>query len=227
MKIEIIRYGEQALLVNLDQKIAPDIHGRVLYLHQYLQQAQIEAIQFMIPAYCSLTVGFDPDLISFETLEARIKQVVYPPSALPHSQAKVHRIPVCYDLPYAWDMEAIEAFTQLPRDEIILHHHTPTYTVYMVGFLPGFPYLGTVSPILECPRKQEPRLRVEPGSVGLAGAQTGIYPSAAPGGWQILGRTPIKLFDPTKEDPFLCKPGDRVKFYPMSQSEFEQWPDES
>ena len=227
MKMKIIPYGEQALLVNFDQRISPGIHSQVLHVHQSLQQAHIEAIQFMIPAYCSLTVGFDPDLISFKTLQARIEQLAYPSSSLPPSQAKVHRIPVCYDPPYAWDMEAIEEFTQLPKEEIILQHYSPTYTVYMVGFLPGFPYLGTVSPLLECPRKQEPRLRVEAGAVGLAGAQTGIYPSAAPGGWQILGRTPVQLFSPNSEDPFLCRPGDHVKFYPISASEFEEWPVQS
>ena len=221
--IKILPYGEQALLINYEQKISLEIHRKVMGLQEQIVQAKIEAIQYIIPAYCSLTIGFDPFQISYAVLKERILALSDQnfDSADPNIQS--HQIPVCYDPEFAWDMEEIQTHTGLSQEEIITLHSSKPYTVYMLGFLPGFPYMGSVSPNLECPRKEQPRLKIEAGSVGLAGKQTGIYPSRAPGGWQILGRTPVKAFNPVKENPFLFQAGDQVQFYPISRVEFENW----
>ncbi len=192
-------------------------------LQEQIVQAKIEAIQFVIPAYCSLTIGFDPFQVSYEVLKEHILRLSDQNFDSADPEIQRHQIPICYAPEFAWDMEEIQAHTGLSQEEIIALHSSIPYTVYMLGFLPGFPYMGSVPPDLECPRKEQPRLRIEAGSVGLAGKQTGIYPSQAPGGWQILGRTPLKAFDPSRENPFLFQAGDQVQFYPISKTEFENW----
>ena len=132
-------------------------------------------------------------------------------------------VPVCYSRKYGLDLDAISEHTKLPVEEII-HLHTATkYKVYMIGFLPGFAYMGDVDDSIAVLRKPEPRTRIEAGSVGIAGKQTGIYPLASPGGWQIIGRTPVILFDTKKETPAFFRAGDEVQFYPITEDEFNHY----
>jgi inhibitor of KinA len=127
---------------------------------------------------------------------------------------------VCYGEKYAWDINEIAKEKSIPVDEIIRLHTAKKYRVYMIGFLPGFAYMGEVDEKIAIPRKAQPRTSVEGGSVGIAGMQTGIYPIDSPGGWQIIGKTPLKLFDKERDDPVLLKPGDEIEFYSITENEF-------
>jgi KipI family sensor histidine kinase inhibitor len=130
-------------------------------------------------------------------------------------------IPVCYDGPFSPDMETVSAHTGLSSQEIVRRHAGPAYRIYMLGFLPGFPYLGGLDPALETPRLATPRVKIPAGAVGIGGAQTGIYPLESPGGWQLIGQTPVRPYDPRRENPFLYRPGDYIVFYPVSSGEYQ------
>lgn len=219
--MKIIRFGESALLINYEQKIDETINAKVISLYNQLKRQ--ESVTSLIPAYCSLTVGFNQSIISYESLCSQIVALEKSTPLNPNTNTdRVVEIPVCYASAYALDMDEVEEKTKLNREEIITLHCQNTYQVYMLGFVAGFAYLGSLPKELHCPRKAEPRKEVLSGSVGLAGLQTGVYPINAPGGWQIIGRTPIPTFNPTAENPTLFKAGDRVKFKAISISEFEE-----
>lgn len=162
-----------------------------------------------VPAYASLQLQFARPLSELPDWRDQLQHMLEATPEAATATGQLHTIPVRYDGP---DLDTVAQTTDLSVPEIIELHTQTEYRVYLLGFLPGFPYLGEVPEALRVPRRAEPRLRVPPGSVGLAGAQTGIYPSAAPGGWQLIGRTEVKLFDPEREEPFLLRPGDRVRF---------------
>ena len=218
--MKIVRFGDSALLVNFEQKIDEAINNQVLSLYKQLKE--IKEVTFLIPAYCSLTVGFR-DSTSFKTLSKQIEDLNSKSESTDlELNSKIIEIPVCYETPYALDMGEVKEKTGLNAQEIIKIHSQENYKVYMLGFVAGFAYLGSLPKQLFCPRKTEPRKEVLAGSVGLAGLQTGIYPANAPGGWQIIGRTPIPTFNPKADNPTLFKAGDAVKFKSISSSEFEE-----
>ncbi|WKV14098.1 5-oxoprolinase subunit PxpB [Marivirga harenae] len=222
--MEIIAYGDNALLINFEQKIDSETHQLVKSYHNAI--INIEEVVYQIPAYCSITVVFDNESINFEILKDKIKELGIKPEQT-QSKSKIIEIPVCYETDYAPDIESLAQDLKLSQEDIISLHTSQTYDVYMMGFLPGFPYLGKLPKELECKRKSTPRKFVKSGSVGLAGIQTGIYPSEAPGGWQLIGQTPLKIFNSRKEEPFLLKMGDLVKFYTISATEFKKIQDEA
>lgn len=221
MQWEIKRYGEQALLVNFEQRISPAINAYVNWLHHQVQTNLADSIKFSIPAYCSLTLGFDHKVISYRDLENRIIGILE--SGFTSQRAtdqQIIDIPVCYEKQFAPDLERVCSITKLTEERVIELHTGTLYLVYMLGYVAGFGYLGEVPKQLECPRLSNPRTRVTSGSVGIAGLQTGIYPTTAPGGWNIIGRTPQAIVLPDSKDPFLLSPGARVRFYEISSSEF-------
>lgn len=225
--IESIKiYGDQALLINFEQKIDPAINAAVIGLKNAIEQAKIEGITFLIPAYCSLTVGYHPQVIEYAILVKIIAQLGKNVSDSKYQEkkdtARQLRIPVCYESPYALDLQSLSEEKGITAEKIIELHTSQTFKVYMLGFLPGFVFMGKLPEALACNRKTTPRLRVPANSVGIAGFQTGIYPSISPGGWQIIGRTPFNIFNPKKEKPFLFQPQDEVSFYAISTDEFEQ-----
>lgn len=219
---EIIAYGDRAILINFDQRIDPDINQVVIQLSQAIEAAGWVGVQYLIPAYCSLTLAYDPSLTTYQTLKTAIEALHNSSSALSDSGHRKIVIPVCYEDHFAWDLAEIAKTTQLVPEEVIRLHTSTTFRVYMLGFLPGFVYMGRLPEALQCKRKTTPRLKVPAQAVALAGFQTGIYPSEAPGGWQIIGQTPVKVFDPRLEDPFLFRAGDSVSFRSISRKEFEQ-----
>lgn len=216
-------YGTQALLINFEQKIDPAINARAIQLSSKLENVPFKGITFCIPAYCSLTIGFDPNVINFGELVAKIKALMQNIEKEEKTiLSRLLEIPVCYELPYALDLAEIASQTGLTKKEIVAKHCNQVYQVYILGFLPGFAYMGKLPEELFCKRKKTPRLRVPELSVGLAGFQTGIYPAEAPGGWQIIGATPFSIFDSSKKNPFLFRAGDQVKFYPISEREYDK-----
>lgn len=219
---EIIPYGDRAILINFDQQIDPDINQAVIQLSQAIEGAAWVGVQYLIPAYCSLTVAYDPSLTTYQTLKTAIESLHDLSSDRSSGGHRSIVIPVCYEEDFAWDLADIAETTQLPPEEVIHLHTATTYRVYMLGFLPGFVYMGRLPAVLTCKRKTTPRLKVPAQAVALAGSQTGIYPSEAPGGWQIVGKTPVRVFDPRLADPFLFRAGDSVSFRSISRKEFEQ-----
>lgn len=224
MKITYQPFGDQALLLQWEQRIDPIINAQVSHLSRAIETAGIPGIQYCLPAYCSLTVGYQPEQISYEKLCASIASIIPDLEKLSILSSENRKIivPVCYDDIYAPDLEWLATHTSITREQIIQLHTSTSFRVYMLGFMPGFPYLGTLPKSLEAPRKETPRLSVPAGSVALAGLQTGIYPIESPGGWQIIGRTPWKIFDPEREEPFLLQVGDEVRFEAIDQVDFDK-----
>lgn len=216
--MKILPYGNNALLIQFSEEIDPGISKQVIALYHALKRTG--QFKYLIPAYQSLTAAFDSDQLKFTEAQklaeehlAILSQEIYEPHHLV--------IPVCYEPEYAPDLEAVEQITKLTAKKVIELHCSTTYHVYMLGFLAGFPYLGSTPKALHCPRKKEPRAKVPAGSVGLAGMQTGIYPAEAPGGWQLIGRTPLALFNPEIMPPNFLHPGDLVEFRAISKDEFK------
>ena len=211
--MEIIPYGSQAVLINFEQKIDLEIHRLVKGYFNAINT--FEEVIYQIPAYCSITVVFNSKSTDYEHLKSKIEKLEIEPSNNT-ANPQLTEIPVCYEPEYAPDLVSLAQELNLTPEEVISLHTAETYDVYMMGFLPGFPYLGKTPKALACKRKLTPRKQVQAGSVGLAGRQTGIYPSDAPGGWQLIGRTPLKIFDPLRKENFLLKMGDRVQFKAIS-----------
>ncbi len=220
--MEIKPYGDFAMLVNFEQVIDKEVNQQVLALDEFIQNGNDGSIRCTIPAYCSLVIVFDPKRTSYHDL--RILILKYEGSKTTKTPKPSRRllIPVCYHEDFGLDLIELSASLKLKANQLIDQHCAKVYQVYMLGFLPGFAYMGKLDAALHCSRKAEPRKQVPAKSVGLAGAQTGIYPSHAPGGWQIVGRTPVPPFDYTKSQPFLFKPGDLVKFEAISKEQYHE-----
>lgn len=208
--------GDHSVIIEWKQEIDPAIHRRVMSVFYYLQSLQLPYILDLIPAYASLTVIYSSaeippveELISNITTDIKISP-------------RLLEIPVCYDASLGLDITAMALQKSLSVEDIIALHTQQVYTVYMLGFLPGFPYMGKVDERLVTPRLKKPRLKVPAGSVGIAGSQTGIYSMMSPGGWNIIGQTPLKMFNPDKELPCFCNPGDQVRFVPISLDDFHK-----
>ena len=213
--------GERALLAQLPSRISRSTHGAIRGLQLAIERERIEGVRECVPCYSELKIDFDPAILSSAALRERIGALSVNLDALKRPPPRVVEIPVCYEAPYAPDLRDVAAHTGLPEDEVVRRHSAQTYLVYMLGFAPGFGYLGGLDPSLATPRHATPRLSVPAGSVGIAGDQTGVYPLESPGGWRIIGRTPLALFTPEAENPFLLEPGDEVRFVPISAQEFE------
>ena len=211
--------GDRSLLVELGEKIAPDVNRRVQELMLQLQQARLPGVREFAPGYRSLLVVFDPLTLSPSELKARITDVAGRPGSAGLPQAKLLTVPVFYGGEYGPDLEGVAGHLGISTDEVIRLHTETMYRVYMIGFTPGYPYMGELPAALAVPRRSTPRTRVPKGSVGIAQRQTGIYSVESPGGWQIIGWTPIELFDPTRQLPSLLEMGDRVKFEAVRQVE--------
>ena len=213
----ILPYGDSALLVNFEQRIDEDINQRVIGLQKILESQ--EGVTFTIPAYCSLTIGFDAAIINAAQLTELIQHQEQTSSD--RQLGTTYTVPVCYEGDFAPDMQEVCELTGLAKEEIIRLHTSTAYRVFMLGFIAGFAYLGKLPEALQCPRKQTPRKVVPQGAVGLAGFQTGIYPADAPGGWQLIGQTPLKTFQPHEKIPVKLQPGDKVQFRAVTEAEYE------
>jgi KipI family sensor histidine kinase inhibitor len=211
--------GDRSLLVELGEKIAPDVNRRVQELMLQLQQARMPGVREFAPGYRSLLVVFDPLALSPSELKVRITDVAGRPGSAGLPQAKLLTVPVFYGGDYGPDLEGVAGHLGISTDEVIRLHTETIYRVYMIGFTPGYPYMGELPAALAVPRRSTPRTRVPKGSVGIAQRQTGIYSVESPGGWQIIGWTPIELFDPTRQLPSLLEMGDQVKFEAVRQVE--------
>lgn len=220
-QIRFLPCGEGAVTVAFPQEIREDTNRKIRFLAARLREQRIRGVRETVPTFCSLTVYFDPLVLSRRKLEARILSLLCGYREDAGQLRRVFRIPVCYEGEYAPDMEDVCRLTGLTKEQVVGLHTSVDYLIYMLGFLPGFPYLGGMDPRLEAPRLDSPRTVIPPGAVGIGGKQTGIYPLASPGGWRLIGRTPVKIYDPGRETPIVYQAGDYIRFFPVSEREFE------
>jgi len=222
--------GDGALSIDWGNRIDEATNRQVLTLWDRLRRARLPGVSEFVPAYSSLTLLFDADELRrrFPTQSpyTKMREMVEHALADPLESSTVLgrqiQIPVCYDPAMAPDLPMLAARSGLTPSDIIQLHTATEYRVFMLGFLPGFPYMGTVNEQIATPRLAQPRQRVPAGSVGIAGIQTGIYPLESPGGWNLMGRTPLRMFDAQRTEPTLLQPGDRVRFYAVSLAQFYQ-----
>ncbi len=214
--------GDSAILIEFEARISAPINAAVQRLAVAISAAQLPYVMEIVPAYRSLCVHYDALQISYrECVEALKKIDGWRADDAVHSSWLIE-LPVCYEAPFGPDISRVAAVNQLTVDEVIARHSAVDYRVYMIGFMPGFPYLGGLDQRLATPRLTVPRQSVAAGSVGIAGRQTGVYPSVSPAGWQIIGRTPVKLYDAQRAEPILLRAGDYLRFYPIDGQQFEQ-----
>lgn len=220
--IAYIPAGDAALILKFGDDISPETNAAVRRFLHLLDNERSGGISDLIPSYNELMVCYDPCIITFRALIDRLKTMERQLESIPLPRPLLIEIPVIYGGSYGPDLHDVAAGCGLPAGEVIKIHSDTTYLVYMLGFIPGFCYLGGMDQRIATPRKDTPRLNVPAGAVGIAGNQTGIYPIDSPGGWQIIGRTHIKLFDPSRDPEFLIMPGDHVRFVPVmeGQSDF-------
>jgi KipI family sensor histidine kinase inhibitor len=222
--IRLLAEGEGGLLAVLGDEVDPDVNARVHALARAVVRRLGPLVLEVVPSYASLLVVFDPLRISRERLEARVAALAAEVEGLRAGPPRrVVEVPVCYGGDLGPDLADVARATGLSPEEVVARHSAPVYRVFLLGFTPGFPYLGGMDPRLACPRLPTPRLRVPAGSVAVGGAQTGVYPVESPGGWRLLGRTPLRLFDPTSgaRRPFLLAPGDGLRFVAVERERFD------
>ncbi len=215
--------GDRSLLVELGNEIHLGVHERVRRLFLAVKQASLNTLLDVVPGYCSLLLVFDPLTTTPDQIRKTIDELFLELDRIELPEPANIEIPVVYGGEYGPDLAWVAKYHKTSPENVIERHTQTGYRVYMIGFTPGFPYMGELPENLETPRKKTPRTAVPKGSVGLAQKQTGIYPARSPGGWQIIGRTPLKLFDPLKNPPSLLEMGDRVRFFRISEEEMNHW----
>jgi len=208
--------GDSAIVIQFADEISITINQKIRAIGEFLDEYTFEGFVEYVPAFSTLTIYYQPGLVSFQELETMVQEMMEElPEATAGSQSAAIEIPVVYGGEWGPDLEFVALHNKLSIEEVIKIHSSPEYLVYMIGFAPGFPYLGGMDSRIATPRRETPRSKIFAGAVGIAGMQTGIYPIETPGGWQIIGKTTIDLFDKENESPVLLKAGDRIRFIPV------------
>jgi len=215
--------GDRSLLVELGDEISPAVNQSVQELFTGLDIQKLRGVLELVPGYRSLLVIYDPLIAPLAELKHAIAAICKDLDRSQLPEPRTVKIPVVYGDQYGPDLAAVAQYHHMSAEEVIRHHTQPTYRVYMIGFTPGYPYLGELPDAIATPRRETPRTFVPKGSVGIAQKQTGIYSVDSPGGWQIIGWTPVPLFDPQSNPPSLLVMGDRVEFFAITAEEADQW----
>jgi inhibitor of KinA len=218
----ILPAGDSVLVVEFEERIDPVINARAIALAEAVQAAGLPGIRDVVPTYRTVAVFFDPLRTNYDALVARLEKEAGRDASGAGTERTAIRIPVCYGGELGPDLPAVAAAARMSTDAVVELHAGTTYRVFMIGFVPGFAYMGVVDERIAVPRHSTPRVRVPIGSVGIAGLQTGIYPAETPGGWQLIGRTPLKPFDPSRAEPFLLRAGDAVRFQAIDRAEYDK-----
>ncbi len=225
--MKIIAASDSSVLVIFGEAIAPEMRTQVLGLFHALQARGDARIRNLHPGYVSLLVDFDPLAMTHAEVAAMVESLLSADVSNPAGRGRVVEIPVCYGAEFGPDLESVASHTGLAAEEVVRAHSAADYRVAFLGFTAGFAYLDGMPQRLSTPRLSTPRRAVAPGSVGIAGGQTGIYPTETPGGWRLIGRTPLRMFDPKVRQPTLVLPGDCVRFVSIARAEFERVAQES
>ena len=218
--IRILTAGDSALLIEFGKEINPETNRKITAIVQLMREQHIEGIVDVIPAFCSLLINYDPRVLSYEELKERMENLLKIETKTEITRKRIFEIPVCYGGEYGPDIDNIAEHAGLSVNEVIKIHSSKDYLIYMLGFLPGFTYLGGLDERIHTPRLASPRLTIRAGSVGIGGSQTGIYPLDSPGGWQLMGLTPVRTYDPERQTPILVEAGDYIRFIPIDEEEF-------
>ncbi len=218
--IKILTAGDSALLVEFGKEINEDINRKITAVVKMIKEQRIEGIVELIPSFCALVIQYDPRVISYDEMKNRVKGILELDITLGENGKRIFEIPVCYGGEFGPDIETIAQNAGLSVEKVIQIHSSRDYLIYMLGFLPGFCYLGGLDERIHTPRLTNPRLKINAGSVGIGGSQTGIYPLDSPGGWQLMGMTPVKTYDPEREVPILLEAGDYIRFIPVDEEEY-------
>ncbi|WP_026677372.1 5-oxoprolinase subunit PxpB [Fictibacillus gelatini] len=222
--------GDSGMIVNMGEEIDRKTLEKVTALSAYLEEHPFDGMTEYVPGFTTVAVFYDPIKIynqsinefPYEAVVKTLKQILSKLSTRKQSESRVVDIPVCYGGKFGPDLKEVANHAGLTPEEVVRIHSGTEYMVYMIGFAPGFPYLGGMDERLAVPRRPSPRVSIPVGSVGIGGKQTGVYPIESPGGWQLIGKTPIKLFRPEEDQPSLLRAGDVVRFQPISREEFER-----
>lgn len=221
-QVRFLLAGDTALTAEFGNEISEGINARIRAFNIALEKSGIPGIVETVPTYRSLMIHYDPEVILYDPLVERLKglldgldQIEIPPS-------EVLEIPVLYGGEEGPDLEFVASHNGKSPQEVIDIHTSTEYLIYMLGFTPGFTYLGGMSDAIATPRLKTPRVKIPGGSVGIAGSQTGVYPIDSPGGWQLIGRTPVRMYDPGREVPILPKAGQYIKFYAIDRAEYDR-----
>lgn len=245
MNCTIHALGDRALIMEFGETINEEVRLEVQTAFTFLTKHSYSWMVELVPSFTSLTVVYDPvqvwqewrhrrplssfhllsktDFFPYNIVAEELKSAMEKLEPEKTTQSNLVEIPVCYEGDAAPDLMYVAEYNQLTTEEVIDIHTSGRYTVYMIGFAPGFPYMGGMSKKIATPRKENPRTAIPAGSVGIAGEQTGVYPIETPGGWQLIGKTPLDLFKPEADPPSMLQAGDMVKFYPISQEEYDSW----
>lgn len=218
---EIQIYGDRGVRVQLGTEISQETNDKIRSFTRLLEKEKITGVIEWIPTYTALSIYYDPAKVTFNELQEKLTKAYQHLAEVEIPPAEVMTIPVCYGGAFGPDLGFVAKHHGLSEEEVIQIHTGRDYLIYMMGFSPGFPYLGGMSQEIATPRLKTPRMKIPAGSVGIAGEQTGIYPSESPGGWQIIGQTPIELYNPAAKNPILLETGNYIRFQPVSLEEFE------
>ena len=221
-KIKLLTAGDSSILLQFGNTIDPAINRKIAATVQLMREQHINGVTDVIPALCFLLINYDPRVISYEQIKRRMEALVKIDVTAGDTRKRVFEIPVCYGGEYGPDIRNIADHAGLSVEEVIQIHTSRDYLIYMLGFLPGFTYLGGLDERIHTPRLANPRIRIPAGSVGIGGSQTGIYPMDSPGGWQLMGMTPVKTYDPDREVPILVEAGDYIRFVAIDEDEFHR-----
>ena len=213
--------GDRALVADFGNVIDEGINDKVHMLASLIRSRKIKGVQELLPTYRSLVVFYDPRIIMYDELRKTIETIEPGSSSGSAACREVLEVPCCYADEFAPDIQGLSELSGLSANEIITAHTSPLYKIFMMGFLPGFVYLGGLDPRIAAPRLENPRTSIPDRSVGIGGSQTGVYPISSPGGWRLIGSTPLEFYDPLKADPILCHAGEYIRFLSISHGEYD------
>ncbi len=228
MEFKLQPLGDNSVIIELGEDISRDIQQKVNKVSSFFDEQSFDWVIEYVLGFTTVAVFYDPckiktDMLPYEQVCAELSSYLEKLDVAQGAEPRVVEIPVCYGGEFGPDLEEVAERNELTPEEVIDIHSNGEYIVYMIGFAPGFPYIGGMDERIAAPRRKNPRLKIPAGSVGIAGKQTGVYPIETPGGWQLIGKTPRKLFLPEGETPCLLQAGDQIKFVPISEEEFQKW----